>query len=290
MDKPVHIRALHRYLAGHASRYISESFTQIVNEQTGKKVAIWGSGPAAMMTAWQLGRSGHQVVMFEPEKEPGGALRDCFSMSDDHAQSIRGLVDAITAIGTDLKIGAEIPAFKELINSYDAVVITYKDAGDLSRILDQNDIDEKSFQTDPRTLQVAGQEKIFVAKDLGSSKSHLVNAFATGKTASESVHRLLLDMPLMWERGFWESKGNVKAYAPVYERAKHVRQEEKESKEGDGNTTLRIDTKEAAVFEAERCLGCGRPFDANQTCWYCLPCEIECPTNAIEVRIPYLLR
>ena len=94
----------------------------------------------------------------------------------------------------------------------------------------------------------------------------------------------------MWERGFWETKGNVKSYAPVYELAKHVQQEEKESKEGEDNTILKIDTKEAAIFEAERCLSCGRPFDANQTCWYCLPCEIECPTNAIEVQIPYLLR
>lgn len=290
VDKPVLIRALHRYLAGYASRYISESFTQIVNEQTGKKVAIWGSGPAAMMAAWRLGRSGHQIVMFEPEKEPGGALRDYSSMSDDHAQAIHGLVDAITAIGTDLKMGAKTPAFKKLFNSYDVVIITYKDAGDLSRILDHNDIDEKSFQADSRTLQVAGQEKMFACKDFGSSKSRLVNALATGKTASESAHRLLLDMPLMWERGFWETKGNVKSYAPVYELAKHVQQEEKESKEGEDNTILKIDTKEAAIFEAERCLSCGRPFDANQTCWYCLPCEIECPTNAIEVQIPYLLR
>jgi NAD-dependent dihydropyrimidine dehydrogenase PreA subunit len=25
-------------------------------------------------------------------------------------------------------------------------------------------------------------------------------------------------------------------------------------------------------------------------CWYCLPCEKECPTEAITVDIPYLLR
>lgn len=25
-------------------------------------------------------------------------------------------------------------------------------------------------------------------------------------------------------------------------------------------------------------------------CWYCLPCETDCPTNAITVNIPYLLR
>lgn len=25
-------------------------------------------------------------------------------------------------------------------------------------------------------------------------------------------------------------------------------------------------------------------------CWYCLPCEVDCPTSAITVEIPYLLR
>ena len=25
-------------------------------------------------------------------------------------------------------------------------------------------------------------------------------------------------------------------------------------------------------------------------CWYCMPCEQDCPTNAVTVRIPYLLR
>jgi NAD-dependent dihydropyrimidine dehydrogenase PreA subunit len=25
-------------------------------------------------------------------------------------------------------------------------------------------------------------------------------------------------------------------------------------------------------------------------CWYCLPCEKECPTGAITVKLPFLLR
>ena len=25
-------------------------------------------------------------------------------------------------------------------------------------------------------------------------------------------------------------------------------------------------------------------------CWYCLACEVDCPTNAITVRIPFLIR
>ena len=45
-----------------------------------------------------------------------------------------------------------------------------------------------------------------------------------------------------------------------------------------------------ARVEAERCLSCGRAAEVNRTCWYCLPCEIECPVNALEVRMPYLVR
>jgi NAD-dependent dihydropyrimidine dehydrogenase PreA subunit len=25
-------------------------------------------------------------------------------------------------------------------------------------------------------------------------------------------------------------------------------------------------------------------------CWYCMPCAIDCPTKAVTVSIPYLLR
>ncbi|HVI28841.1 ferredoxin family protein [Hansschlegelia beijingensis] len=25
-------------------------------------------------------------------------------------------------------------------------------------------------------------------------------------------------------------------------------------------------------------------------CWYCMPCEADCPTGAVKVNIPYLLR
>lgn len=49
-------------------------------------------------------------------------------------------------------------------------------------------------------------------------------------------------------------------------------------------------TPEEARREAERCLACGRPYERNQTCWYCLPCEGACPTYALRVRIPYLIR
>lgn len=293
VDRSVTIRALQSYLVENTSQYIAETCREVFAEPTGKKVVIWGSGPAAMMAAWHLGRSGHQIFMLEPEKEPGGALRNFNSPSQIHMERIRALVDAITGTGIDIKTGVELEKiiiFNDLFRLYDAVIITYKDDRELSRILDRNGIDKKSFQSDPRTLQAVEQEKVFVCREYSSGGSRLVNALAAGKTASESAHRFVSGVPQMWERGFWHAQGNVKDYVPPYERAKHVQPEERGSmrlKEDHGDHPY---TKEQALLEAERCLSCGRPFDQNRTCWYCLPCEIECPNDAIEVRIPYLLR
>ena len=34
----------------------------------------------------------------------------------------------------------------------------------------------------------------------------------------------------------------------------------------------------------------GKAFMKFDECWYCLPCETDCPTGAVSVSIPYLLR
>lgn len=34
----------------------------------------------------------------------------------------------------------------------------------------------------------------------------------------------------------------------------------------------------------------GKSHMKHDECWYCLACEVDCPTNAITVKIPFLLR
>ena len=34
----------------------------------------------------------------------------------------------------------------------------------------------------------------------------------------------------------------------------------------------------------------GKAHMKYDECWYCLPCEVDCPTGAVSVQIPYLLR
>ena len=34
----------------------------------------------------------------------------------------------------------------------------------------------------------------------------------------------------------------------------------------------------------------GKAYMARDECWYCTPCEVDCPADAVIVRIPYLVR
>lgn len=48
---------------------------RIITQRTGKKIAIVGSGPAGLSCAAELNKAGHQVTVFERDKQAGGILR-----------------------------------------------------------------------------------------------------------------------------------------------------------------------------------------------------------------------
>jgi hypothetical protein len=114
---------------------------------------------------------------------------------------------------------------------------------------------------------------------------------AQGKEAALSIKRLLTGEDLYYERG--NGKPFELHFDPDWNRAKKqarvaMRQVPPSQRKGFQEVAKGY-SKEEALAEAERCLNCGVPFGLR-TCWFCLPCEIECPEEALYVEIPYLLR
>jgi NADPH-dependent glutamate synthase beta subunit-like oxidoreductase len=145
---------------------------------------------------------------------------------------------------------------------------------------------------DELTMQTA-QPKIFMAGDVVSGPRSVVEAMAQGREAAVSIGRFLAGEGLRWGRTYWG--GACISDFPIDRSKAIVRPRGDLPRLPQAVRTLDLEVEknlepEAARSEAERCLGCGRPAEVNRTCWYCLPCEIECPVKALEVRMPYLVR
>ena len=143
---------------------------------------------------------------------------------------------------------------------------------------------------DPVTFQT-GETKVFVAGDAVRGPATIVEAMGQGREAAISIERMLKGESLWYERGHgrpfelefepdW-SRARMRARLPVTKLPPSQRKGFDEVSRGF--------SEDEAKAEAERCLNCGIPFGLR-TCWFCLPCEIECPEEALYVEIPYLLR
>ncbi|SHN20780.1 glutamate synthase (NADPH/NADH) small chain [Cyclobacterium lianum] len=95
--------------------------------RTGKKVAVIGSGPAGLAAADQLNQAGHEVTVFEKDKEVGGLLR--YGIPDFKLEKwvIDRRVDVMNEEGVifskDTEVGFNIKA-ENILQNYDAVVLS----------------------------------------------------------------------------------------------------------------------------------------------------------------------
>lgn len=144
---------------------------------------------------------------------------------------------------------------------------------------------------DPVTLQVGGKA-LFVAGDMEQGPSSAIRAMASGRRAATSIIRLFAGEDLAYGRQY--PGPYVDEFEVAFDNAAALPRQEGighdcEGK-GDFRETTRFLTEQMARAEASRCLSCGGPSGHHRTCWFCLPCEVECPEQALHVNIPYLLR
>jgi NADPH-dependent glutamate synthase beta subunit-like oxidoreductase len=143
---------------------------------------------------------------------------------------------------------------------------------------------------DPLTLQL-GDEPVFLAGDLVSGPASVVEAMTSGRRAAESAHRFVTGTHMRHGRAYagpiltdFDADTSGAAARPRAE-PRHRDAAAEDFRQADDTLD-----PETARGEAERCHSCGQPVGFYRTCWFCLPCEVECPQDALWVEVPYLLR
>ncbi len=124
-DESVSVRDIERFMGD----YILENADEIIKApetDTGKSVAIVGSGPAGLSAAYYLRASGHRVTVFDRMEEPGGMLAYVIPAYRLPKDIVRRVVKAIENTGVEFKLKVDIGrdvTVDDLKKDFDSVFI-----------------------------------------------------------------------------------------------------------------------------------------------------------------------
>ena len=123
VNESVSIRELKRFAVAHddAATWKDNS---VPKDDTGKRVAVVGSGPAGLTAAYVLRLQGHEVTVFEALPEAGGMLRYGIPEYRLPRRVIHAEVCAIEEAGVVIRTGARVESLDALFaEGYDAVLV-----------------------------------------------------------------------------------------------------------------------------------------------------------------------
>ncbi len=105
VDQPLNVRELHRFLSDYELEKGEFYLPEIKTEKRDEKVAIIGSGPAGVTTAYELLKQGYQVTIFEKLDEPGGMMRYGIPEYRLPRDILAGEIKVIEDMGAELQCG-----------------------------------------------------------------------------------------------------------------------------------------------------------------------------------------
>jgi len=124
-DEAVSVRGVERSIGD----YVLENSTEFYpppQKNSGKRIAVVGSGPAGLSAAYFLRRQGHIVTVFEKMEEAGGLLTYGIPPYRLPKDVVGKQVSALQSSGIEIKKAENIDRsrLQELMRNYDAVLIS----------------------------------------------------------------------------------------------------------------------------------------------------------------------
>lgn len=120
--EPIAIRALKRIAAEKGGELWRKNLT--ISPDTGKRVAIVGSGPSGLSAAYYLATLGHKVTMLEALDQAGGMMRVGIPAYRLPREALDNEIDYIKEIGVEIKTGHRMESVDQLMQEgFDSVYL-----------------------------------------------------------------------------------------------------------------------------------------------------------------------
>lgn len=188
-QNPVAIEHIEKSIAEKAFEMGWET-ARIPENQTGKKIAIVGSGPAGLAAADLLNQKGHDVTVFERDEEPGGLLR--FGIPDFKLDKsvVQRRIDLLREEGiefkTNINVGKDIKG-DALLKNFDSILLCGGSTIPRDLPLDGRDLKGVHFAMDFLTQQNREVSKIDFQGQKISAYNKEVIVIGGGDTGSDCV-------------------------------------------------------------------------------------------------------
>ncbi|MEA1986180.1 MAG: FAD-dependent oxidoreductase, partial [Candidatus Marinimicrobia bacterium] len=189
----ISIRALKRFVAEKDNGRWKDKLK--ITPDTGKKVAIIGSGPAGLTAGWFLRTKGHSVTIFEADEKAGGMMRTAIPKYRLPREILDNEIKEIENIGVKIETNSKITYPDKLLKKdFDAVYIAIGTSGAMMMRVPGNDhknvVDGLSL-----LAKINNDEEIDVGKKIG-----IVGGGNVAMDVARSLLRRDVDVTIIYRR------------------------------------------------------------------------------------------
>ncbi len=253
IDEPVSICQLKKFSASEDIK-MDESWLPPKKKKTKNKVAIIGSGPAGMASAFHLLQMGHDCCIFDGRSNAGGNLR---KIPEDElpVDILEAEINLIKQYGAQFILNTLVTEdflVKKLNKEFDAIIFATGNIEDSNITLSGIETGKKGIVINKDTFETP-QSGIFACGNAVGRQKMAVRAVAQGKAAAFSVDAYLNKLQAKKIKKLFNSSFGKLMNEELGE---YMKESDPIGKISPVNGDLKGFSAEEAIKEASRCLHC----------------------------------
>lgn len=254
VDLPVQICQLKKFVAAEdldgEQTYYPEK-----QSDSGKKIAIIGSGPAGLASSFYLLKAGHKCTIFDQNELAGGSLRYQKMNKDLPPEVLDSEIEYLKKYGTDFKLNVKIDndfIQSNLKSNFDAIILAIGTATETPIQIDGLNFNDKGINTNPNSFETS-LPGMFACGSAVRTLKMAVRSVAQGRDAAHAVDKYLRGQAMNKKPRMFNSKFGKLSEQELEEYLKEAPNKEIATKTYEGLKPFQMTT---AQKEADRCMRC----------------------------------